>query len=194
VRGSDNISADILSRAPLRVDLDDVEIDVSDCLYLNFILDDIEVVTDVDIVSEIQRDLVLSKVYNCILTGQWPSGGLNPDELELKPYLTKKNELSVSQGFILWGHRLVIPPGCRKMLLQELHSTHLGVVKMKSVARSYIWWPGIDRQIEMISKSCPSCLQNRDNPARVEVNPWPQPKQPGMRVHVDFLGPYKNLV
>ena len=30
----------------------------------------------------------------------------------------------------------------------ELHSSHLGIYKMKSIARSYMWWPGMDSSVE----------------------------------------------
>ncbi len=30
---------------------------------------------------------------------------------------------------------------------------------MKSLARSYIWWPNMDKEIEEVVKSCHSCLE-----------------------------------
>ena len=45
----------------------------------------------------------------------------------------------------------------RNTILNELHLGHLGIVKMKKVARSYAWWPGIDKDIEILVKSCDEC-------------------------------------
>lgn len=65
---------------------------------------------------------------------------------------------------------------------------------MKSVARSYVWWPGIDKELELITKKCQVCLENRDNPPQVKSISWPVPKGPGERIHIDFLGPWNNMM
>ena len=73
----------------------------------------------------------------------WPTQALGN---EFQPYISRKNELSVLDGCILWSSRVIIPPQGRKPLLSELHNTHLGVSKMKALACSYIWWPGMDAE------------------------------------------------
>lgn len=39
----------------------------------------------------------------------------------------------------MWGMRIIIPIKLRSRVLEELYSGHLGVVKMKTLARSYVW-------------------------------------------------------
>ena len=60
---------------------------------------------------------------------------------------------------------------------------------MKSVAQSYVWWPGIDRDLESLAKSCPKCQSMRSTPAVAPLHPWLWPTQPWDRIHVDFTGP-----
>ena len=57
---------------------------------------------------------------------------------KLKPYKRKDHELSIEKGLIFWGHQMVIPKSLRKKMLKELHEGHMGIVKMKALARSYI--------------------------------------------------------
>ena len=77
----------------------------------------------------------------------------------LKPYMSKKSELMVEWGCVLWGIRAVVPERWRERLLSELYRDHPGIVKMKSLARSYMWWPGMDASIDKLAKSCPDCQE-----------------------------------
>lgn len=38
------------------------------------------------------------------------------------------------------GMRVVVPEKFRKIVLDELHEGHSGVVRTKELARSYVWW------------------------------------------------------
>ena len=63
---------------------------------------------------------------------------------------------------------------------------------MKALARSYIWWPGIDQQIENIAQQCGQCEENARNPTRSPLRPWLFPQKPWSRVHLDYAGPIEN--
>ena len=86
---------------------------------------------------------MLSKVRNLVLKG-WK----NLPEEELKPYQQRQNELSVEDGCLLWGSRVIVPPAGRSRIKNELHSGHPGISKMKSLARSFVWWPNMDKDLE----------------------------------------------
>ena len=129
----------------------------------------------------------MKRVLNYVLLG-WPEKSSD----DIKSYRQKQYELTVEDGCLMWGHRVVIPQVLREKLLQELHDAHMGVVRMKCLARSYIWWPGLDRDIESLAKKCETCLQNASNPPRANLHVWDWPDGPNERIHVDFLGPINN--
>ena len=106
------------------------------------------------------KDPLLSKVKQYIMAG-WPETQLGE---EFKPYRSRWKELSTLDGCILWGSRVVIPPQGRKAALVELHETHPGCSKMKALARSYIWWPKMDQEIEALVQKCSICQESRSSP------------------------------
>lgn len=48
---------------------------------------------------------------------------------------------------------MVVPKKLRKIVLNKLHESHFGIVKMKTLAKSYYWWPGMDKEIENVTKN-----------------------------------------
>ncbi|XP_058817519.1 uncharacterized protein K02A2.6-like [Topomyia yanbarensis] len=101
-----------------------------------------------------------------------------------------QNEFSLRGGCIMRGIRVYIPAGLRTKVLNELHSTHFGSTRMKSLARGYVWWERIDRDIEELINSCASCQVVRPNPVKAPLHCWEPATQPFERVHVDFAGPF----
>ena len=63
---------------------------------------------------------------------------------------------------------------------------------MKSLARLYIWWPGMDKQIEEFVKNFEKCQVNQANPATVQPTSWSWPRKPWSRLHLDYAGPVEN--
>ena len=132
------------------------------------------------------KDPVLSRVLRYIQTG-WPD---QITDEKFKPFLSRKTEMSAWDGCILWGSRMVIPPQGRELVLQELHETHPGCARMKSLARNYIWWPKMDSAVEDIVKQCQTCQESRPSPPAAPLHPWEWPSEPWSRIHLDFAGPY----
>ena len=57
--------------------------------------------------------------------------------------------------------RVIIPPSLRNRLL---HEEHPGIVAMKAIARSYIWWPNLNAEIELTGKTYEVCQAVRNVP------------------------------
>ncbi|XP_023238176.1 uncharacterized protein K02A2.6-like [Centruroides sculpturatus] len=58
------------------------------------------------------------------------------------------------------------------------------------LARSIVWWPGIDSDLERTVKECILCQSYHRNPPSTNTLRWPIPEEPWSRVHIDFAGPF----
>ncbi|XP_034780493.2 uncharacterized protein K02A2.6-like [Acipenser ruthenus] len=94
------------------------------------------------------KDPVLSRVLHWILHG-WPE---DCQEDNFAPFIRRRHELSTHKNCVLWGSRVVIPERAREEVLTMLHAAHPGIVHMKALAGSYVWWPGLDAQVEEVDE------------------------------------------
>jgi hypothetical protein len=184
---TNNNNADFLSRLPLQEN-NFKKVVVPEQTYLHFARD--ALLFDYNTVcKETRCDQVLSRVLSYVRDG-WPS---DVEIKQLQPYVNRRKEIYVELGCLMWGHRVIIPEKCQNGVLKELHETHLGIVKMKSLARSYVWWAGIDEQIEAMCRNCDVCVAVAAAPPAHMPQPWPWCNKPWRRLHIDFLGPIQNF-
>ena len=144
--------------------------------------------------SPVSREVLrksTKQYYSAILSAI--KKGWSPEVKRKYPqFFAHREELSVQlDGVLCRDDRLVIPPPLRKTVLDELHKGHMGVEKMKSLARQMCWWPELDADICTTAKNCESCLHKiRTRPKN--WTPWPESYIPWQRVHMDFCGPFMN--
>ena len=180
----DHGDADAMSRLPLKQHPVSVPVPEEVVLLMQH-LDDSP--TDVaSIRKETARHPLLSRVLQLVRHG-WPNFS---KEEELNPYYNRRTELSVQDGCLLWGSRVVVPPSLQSTVLAELHLGHPGVSRMKSLARMYVWWIGVDKDIEATVQHCVECQQSRPAPPAAPLHPWQWPGSPWVRLHMDFAGPF----
>ena len=60
-----------------------------------------------------------------------------------------KDDLSICNGIVLRGSNIVLPSSVRNAAIELAHVGHQGIVKTKSLIREKIWFPGIDRLVEI---------------------------------------------
>ncbi|CAC5392336.1 unnamed protein product [Mytilus coruscus] len=140
--------------------------------------------TNDNIRRETARDKILPGVYEYVQKG-WTVN----DDKDLTPYFNRRNELSISQGCLQWRMRTIVPTKFRQQTLELLHSVQPGVGKMKLFAKSYVWWPRIDSEIESLARSCSGCQKHQRNPKQSLHYSWLRPSSQWKRVHIDFDGP-----
>jgi len=101
----------------------------------------------------------------------------------------RREEMSLAPDNIIFIKDLMlIPPSCRKTVLEYLHQGHMGRDKMKSLARLSCWWSDINRNIEDYVRECTKCNVKPHNHSTT-CN-WPGCYKPLQRLHADFCGPF----
>ncbi|XP_062539128.1 uncharacterized protein K02A2.6-like [Armigeres subalbatus] len=103
-----------------------------------------------------------------------------------------KTEFSLKKNCLLRSIRVVVPSVLGRRVLKELHCTHFGTTRTKSLARAYCWWVGMDHDIEEMISNCAECQSVRPNSVKTRLHCWEMPTMPFQRVHVDFAGPFQD--
>ena len=107
--------------------------------------------------QETAEDPDLQQLIKYIIEG-WPVK--QQDCLDqLKGYHTFKEEMSVIDGLIFKGERLIMPKSLRSKALDVIHRSHMGITKTLDRAKGCFYWSGISKDIEHICSTCESCLK-----------------------------------
>ena len=86
---------------------------------------------------------------------------------------------------------MVILTVLTKKILKDFHTGHPGMSRMKALMWSYGYWPGMDKDIENIVKSCKSYVSVAKAPP-IKFNPWSKTDKPWSRLYIDYTGPIKG--
>ena len=99
------------------------------------------------------------------------------------------NELTVVGHVLLRGCRIVIPHDLRERVLKLAHEGHQGIVKCKDRLRSKVWWPGIDKAIERVCRTCHGCQVTQAPSRPPPMKRTELPKGPWVSIAADLMGP-----
>lgn len=182
VRGVDNI-ADPLSRM---VKQQPIPFDESNrphefqiaTLELNALVEN-ECAISLQLIREAtQSDQQLQRVKLAAESGEWTP--------ELSRFQALSQELSFKQDLVLRDDRLVIPVSLRARVMKIVHRGHPGIVSMKRTIRAKMWWPGLDKDVENLVKSCLGCTTvSRNEPPEPMIR-TEMPSEPWELLAIDF--------
>lgn len=182
-KGKENGNADMLSRLPIdESPSSEDKIEEKVCLIKsNFA--DAKLKLNIDLIREqTNKDEKLRKLKFHILNG-W-SDNVSRD---LRHYYDKNEVLGIDCGCLMMEDRLIIPEKLKFAVLRLLHTNHLGISRMKMIARKYVYWEGINGDVEKTVQMCEICQKFRKDDQKKVVGSWPEPRYPFERVHIDFF-------
>ena len=114
------------------------------------------------IIHETSKDVTLVKLAKVIQTG-WPDRHAENDP-DLHAYWIHRWNLSIMDGVIMNGTKIVIPWSLQEEHLKCLHTVHFGVSMCRARAKSTVYWPGIDKDITSLICCCDTCRQVQHAP------------------------------
>ena len=154
-RGKEIPLADALSRvSPTPVEEDGIQLPI---VAVNLITSNIPVSsTEIELIhEESSKDPTLTLLRHYIHMG-WPIDcRMLPQELHT--FWNYREDLSMENGLITKGARLIIPSTLRRKVLEQIHEGHLGIEKCMLKARDSVFWPGISNDIRETVEKCGIC-------------------------------------
>ena len=116
----------------------------------------------------------------------WPDSK-SETPLSVREYWDSRDMLSVTDGIVYKGMRIVIPPSLRNHMLKLIHESHLGIVKCKHRAREVMYWPAMNTAIEEEVRNCSKCAMYPNKQSREPLKPTSPPKIPYGEVGCDLF-------
>ena len=132
-----------------------------------------------------KEDVELSCAISYTLNG-WPAHKQDV-MLAARNLYDLRSELSVQDGLLLRGNRIVVPTESRQETLEKIHHGHMGVAKCRERAKQSVWWPQIGRDIKERVASCRQCLEERPSHPKEPLLPSALPDRPFQKVAVDLF-------
>ena len=113
------------------------------------------------------QDPVLAKEKPYAQNG-WPA---TVTDEQLQPYSNKRDGLSLEDGILLWGSRMVVSPQAYDTVIKEAHAVHIGIARMKNLTQQFVWWPKIDSDLRSKVRNCGTCQKFKSEPPQAVLYP-----------------------
>ena len=154
-RGKEIPLADALSRmTPTPVEEDGIQLPI---VAVNLITSNIPVSsTEIELIHEESSKDPTLNLLRYYIQMEWPiDRRMLPRKLHT--FWNYREDLSMENGLITKGARLIIPSTLRRKVLEQIHEGHLGIEKCMLKARDSVFWPGISNGIRETVEKCGIC-------------------------------------
>lgn len=129
-------------------------------------------------------DTELQLVSKLVRSG-WPEH-MSSVPLDAREYLKVRSELSVENGLLLRGCRIVVPWSMRGEILEKLHHGPQGLIRCRERAKASVWWPGLSKQLKNTVTSCQVCRELKRVQQKEPLISTPLPDRPWQRIALDL--------
>ena len=146
-----------------------------------------------EILESTQNDSELQEVIKAIKTNRWDK---SISSKVLDTFSRLRYELTivpVNDGeILLHDNKIVIPKDLQMRVIEIAHEGHQGIVRTKQLLREKVYFPGIDKLVGNICKSCIPCLASTPKTVFEPLQMSELPTNIWENLSVDFCGPFPS--
>ena len=139
--------------------------------------------------KEIQQATACDSVFKKLINGLKADTIDCVNESDLRQFKHVVGELSVKDGVVMKGSRIVIPTKLQKRVVEIAHEGHQGLVKTKQLLRSRIWFPDSDAKVASVTNKCAACQAVVHVNAQEPIKSTELPNGPLEKLAADYYGP-----
>ena len=132
-----------------------------------------------------ESDCVLQKLIQVTLGG-WPSQKSDTD-LDVRAYYNVRHELTVQNGLVFKGNRIVVPTSVQKDIIATVHRSHQGIQGCIRRAKDAVYWPLMNQHITDYISQCSVCNTYRPEQFKEPLIPHSVPDRPWAKVGADLF-------
>lgn len=116
----------------------------------------------------------------------WPT---RKDEVPVNvgKYCPSRDELTLQNGIIFKGERIVIPFSLRNDMMAKIHASQIGIQGCLRRAREIHYWPRMNKEIEEYVARCETCINYHSEQAREPMICHELPTRPWEKMAVDVF-------
>lgn len=130
-------------------------------------------------------DQVLQDLCKKVETG-WPLKRPSVNS-NIHSYWPIRHKISIQNGIVMVGDKIIIPQSFKKVILDKLHIAHQGIQRTKAKARKSLFWPGMAQDIEMMVEKCAPCQQLQPRLQKEPLITHNVPELPWLKVGADIF-------
>ncbi|KAJ8389944.1 hypothetical protein AAFF_G00112290 [Aldrovandia affinis] len=131
------------------------------------------------------RDECLQALKNTVLVG-WPDVK-EEAPLIAREYWPFRDEISVQNGILFRGQKVIIPKSLRPEMLTRIHSSHIGGEACYRHAQETLYWPNMQTEIKDFVSTCSTCNVYAHNQQKETMLSHDLPTRPWQILSMDMF-------
>ena len=97
----------------------------------------------------------------------------------LPPYWNYRHELTIEDGIVMKGQKVIIPTSLKQQYIDKIHTGHTGIGSCLKKAWKFIFWVNYSKDIQEAVEKCSLCqeqqnvlMTNQCYVSEVPPHPW----------------------